>query len=78
MASCNYMIKSTLSKERCAASNTGKLHKWNPSGSIKAMPGGNYGVDFRCNACNKRVTEFYRVDDPVFILIKKELENALG
>ena len=75
MASYNYMIKGILSKQKCTASITGKLHRWKPLGSIRGMPGESYGIDFCCETCNKRVTEFYRSSDPVFLLLQKEMEN---
>ena len=75
MASYNYMVQNLLSREKCPSSETGKLHKWKPIGEIRGMPGNSYGVDFCCSQCNKRTTEFYFADNPMFKLIKREFDE---
>jgi len=70
----NHLLPKTLQREACVGSD--KQHYWVPAGEPEAKIGGSFGLQLRCERCDKTHYLFLskRVHDTQRRLIEKSLK----
>jgi hypothetical protein len=60
MPKLNYLLPRLVANQKCPSSSTGqKQHHWAITTNVKSSIGDNVAVEFVCERCGRRHTEFF-------------------